>query len=193
MAIELLSDKIRSFGGTSIDTLNPNDKNANIILSNGNLTATAISTSQKAVRALKGHSTGKRQFEAILNVTASNNMEIGIGTLLATLNNYVGSDAYAYAIECYDGNKTHIGTQGFSGTSLTAGDIVGVCVDFNSRFISFFKNGWILGGTPAFTTIVAGTYYVMIGLYFTNNQCTVNFGATNFSYPIYGFLPWNTP
>jgi len=193
MAIELLTNKIRTFGGEYVDSLNPSDKHANIALSNGNLTAAStVSNVWKSARALQGHSTGKRQFEITLDVMAANNYCMaGIGTLSATLNSYVGSDVYGYGIAFNDGSKLHNGSMGFGGASLTAGDILGFCIDFDSRFIFAFKNGWIFGGTACFTTIVSGTYYVMVSPYTVGNQCTINFGATAFSYSVPGYLSWN--
>ena len=75
-------------------TWNPDDKNANITLSNGDLTATAVGTSHKSIRATESKSSGKWYWE--YTITVGGTQYHGIGLSTAALNSYCGSSSYSW-------------------------------------------------------------------------------------------------
>ena len=165
-------------------TWNPSDKSAGVSLTNGNLTA-SVSTSGSdggSVRATIGKSSGKWYFE----FTAGSAFYALIG--LMTPSAYVGPSSYPGAdtggYNYYaQGVKFNGGSQGAYGGTYTAGDIIGVAVDFDARTITFYKNGTNLGA--AFTFSAGLTLFPATGNYTINAVLgTANFGATAFAYPV---------
>lgn len=76
-------------------TWNPSDKSANITLSNGNLTATAVTTTStwRSCRATTSLTTGKAYFELqAATVDSSNGWMGGVANATASLAGFVGSD-----------------------------------------------------------------------------------------------------
>ena len=114
------------------------------------------------------------------------------------------------------GDTSNIGTQkcyvmqgaaGYSGPAravCSAGDVIGIAIDFNADRVWLRRNGvWVNGGDPAvgtladFTTAIAAGTYRLIG---TGNQAGVaptyvwlaSFGVTQWASPApAGFSPWN--
>jgi hypothetical protein len=169
-------------------TWNPSDKSANIDLSNGNLTCTATSAAWKSVRATHGKSSGKWYWEVTIDVAATDNNMVGIGTLSANINSYAGSDIYSYGYNGAGGNKNYGGSGVGYGDSYTANDIISVALDLDNGKIWWAKNGaWQASGDPAAGTNEAysglsGNFYPMGSPYTTTNAATANFGGTSLSY-----------
>ena len=179
-------------------TWNPNDKSTNISLSNGNLTYTATNTAWKSVRATDFKSSGKWYWEVTIDVEASNQHILGIGTSSANIGSYAGSDAYGYGYNGANGNKNHNASGETYGNSFGLNDIIGVALDLYNGKIWWSKNGIWQGdpaGVPASGTNEAysglsGSFYPMGSPNTNINAATANFGATSFSYSIpAGFLP----
>lgn len=161
--------------------LNPSDKNTNVTLSADNLSATATVASYVSVRSNAKLTSGKYYWEMKINTTGGGVPCVGVGTLAAALNNYIGIDAYGW---CYNsgGSVIHGGTSTSYVTSPTgkAGDVIGVMLDLTAGTITFTKNGVNLG--QAYSGI-AGPVYPMVTVY-ANTNVTLNFGKTAFAYPI---------
>jgi hypothetical protein len=174
-------------------TWNPSDKNTNISLSNGNLTATATNTSWKSVRATDYKSSGKWYWEVTIDVGA--NHIIGIGTSSANINSYAGSDVYSYGYRGTTGQKFHSGSSVAYGATYTVNDVISIALDLDNGKIWWAKNGvWQAGGNPAAGANeaysgVSGNFCLMGSPYNNTNAVTANFGATSLSYDIpSGFL-----
>jgi len=173
----------------------PKDKNASIALSNNNLTATATATAWKSVRANAGKSTGKFYFEYHIDSAVNAYLIVGVGTLSASLANWVGSDNYGWgfhnsspAVIRYGGNSSSYGSQ------YLAGDVVSVAIDLDAHKIWFGINGvWQNSGNPetgvnpAFSNL-SGEIYPMVSIYSGGNQITAHFATASLTYtPPAGF------
>jgi len=176
-------------------TWNPSDKSANITLSNRNLTATATNTASKAVRAAEGKSNGKWYWEVKIDVAAGIYFEIGVGTIDANINSFVGCDIYGYGYSGGDGEKYHDNSGTAYGDTYGLNDIIGVALDLDSGKIWWSKNNvWQASGDPGAGTGEAfsglsGAFYPMFGLYNDTNAGTANFGISSFVYtPPSGFI-----
>ena len=170
--------KAASAGGTVYATWNPADKNANVTLSAGNLTATSSSGSFSNVRATVGKATGKWYFEVKADSVASPNWGvIGVGTSSAALGQYLGVDAFGWG---YDSRayKYNAGLFPVWGATWATNDVIGVAVDMDAKTITMYKNGVSQGVMYANLT---DTVYPMVSV--TNSsRLTANFGATAFAY-----------
>ncbi len=171
-------------------TWNPADKHANITLSNGDLTAATTNTAWESVRSILGVSSGKYYWEVTIDVSADPNFMIGAGTASATLSNHPGYDANGYGYNAANGNKYLNNSPVAYGDSYTTNDVVSVALDLDNGKIWWGKNGtWQASGDPAAGTNEAysglsGTFYAMVGLYFSGNEVTANFGASAFTYTV---------
>jgi len=171
-------------------TWNSSDKSANITLSNGNLTTTATSTAWKSARATEYKSSGKWYWEVTINVAASDYCIVGIGTSIASISSYCGSDSYGYGYNGYNGYSYHNRSTAVYGNTFTLNDVIGVALDMDNGKLWFSKNGtWQNSGVPASGTGeafsgISGNFYPMISPYSSTSAETANFGATAFSYSI---------
>ena len=146
-------------------TWNSSDKSIGIVLSNGDLTATA--SGDGFVRATTPIPPGIPTYWEINihSLLTAYYTEVGIGTILAEY--YTGSDAYGWAYDSY-GAKNHDGGNPPYGDSYTDGDVIGIAVNANK--IWFAKNNvWQGGGDPAAGTgeaysDVTGTIFPMISI-----------------------------
>jgi len=84
-------------------TWNPSDASANISLSNGNLTASAVTTTStgRSVRATTSLTTGKAYFEIQADtIDSSNGWWIAFGNASASLANFFGNDLNSISYQC---------------------------------------------------------------------------------------------
>lgn len=183
-------------GGGSGTTWNPSDKGANVTLSNGNLTGTALASIGDCVRGTTSHSTtGKYYFEVKHDtVTGSNSPYSGVAK--SSVNLDIGTP-YGAANQWTLGKNNIVwgnGTHKSSGVTLANGDIVGIAVDFATGKIWFAKNNtWILSGDPGAGTnatwsTISGTVFPFVILY-SNAYATAAFTGTTYSPPS-GFSEW---
>lgn len=141
-------------------TWNPSDKNADITLTNGNLTAqnTGV-TSNALVRATSYQSAGKYYFEIVITnlSTGSPSPYAGLADATASLSQALGQNAGSYAARMGTTGTYHNATYSsgyFGGTFLTNGDVLGVAVDFTAGAIWMSRNGaW--GGSASISEIEA--------------------------------------
>lgn len=148
-------------------TWNPSDKDADIILSNGDRDATTGGAG--SVRATHGHSSGKRYFEILLQ-TGVGNLYFGFANSTFSLTNtYPGSGASSAGVAS-GGNLVNTWTKDQAGTiSFAAGNVVGYALDLTAGKAWVSKNNvWQLSGDPAAGTSqwvsgITGTIYPCIG------------------------------
>ena len=170
-------------------TWNQDDKNANITLSNGNLTATATYTAWKSVRAILGKPSGKWYWEIKISVDA-NRCLIGIGTIDESVDTYVGDTANGYSYHDFDGQKFHDDVGTVYGDTFTLNDIIGIALDLDNGKLWFSKNGvWQASGDPEAGTNeawsgISGTFFPMYSPYANTDAAIANFGASSFSYSV---------
>ena len=184
-------------------TWSTTDKDVNITLSNGNLTASTGGTSGKTVRATNPVTGDFSYFEV---TTASGatffNGAVGISTLDYPVNVFVNDIHHFYSYS--NGNVSNPGGT-FIGTYAAFNDTGPITVGFAVDKVN--KKWWIsVGGVWDFgnpNTLTGGFDYSSIGsadvfatLYLgdVNLSATANFGASPFVYtPPSGFLAYDTP
>jgi hypothetical protein len=168
-------------------TWNPADKDASVSLSGGDLTAAWSLSSQKAVRATQGKSSGKHYWEITYN--GATNIYCGVGTAAAALSAYIGSEAASYGY--FEDVPRLYNNGGYTsyGLSLSNGDVLMIALDMDNGKIWFGKNGtWFASGDPEAgtnpaATGLSGAFYPMAsGL--TGSNLTANFGASAFAYSV---------
>lgn len=184
-------------------TWNPNDKGANVTLSNGDLTAssTGVSGNGLIVRSTTGKTNGKWYWEITVGSTNPSRNLNGVLRSTTALASFLG--AYPTSWSYYGDGRKFTNFSGTAyGSSYTAGDVIGIALDLDNGKIWFSKNGtWQNSGDPA-----AGTGEAFSGLSgtihagFSNDasgnttNATANFGATAFAYsPPSGFTAGLTP
>ncbi len=186
-------------GGSSTftDTWNPSDKDVDISLSGGNLTAT--SANDGGVRSVNSRSAGKYYFEVTVNSIASTFTAIGMGKATAAITGSPGDDANGWSY-LNDGRSYHSGSLSAYGASYVAPNVIGVAVDIDAGKMWFSKSGVYQGGgnpaagTGAVFTDIAGPIFPMVGdpNVGGGDSWTANFGATAFATaPPAGFTAWN--
>lgn len=170
-------------------TWNPADKGSAVVLSNGNKTA-AVSGLQ-SVRGSKSRNSGILQFEITVNSLEPYGALIGVGTSAAALTVFPGAAAGGWGYYSYNGNKYNEGVSGSYGASYPVGSVIGVKVNFTSGDLEFYKNGVSQG--VASTGLAGKVLFPMVGSSSSSGSVstlTLNVGASAFSYPIPGALPW---
>lgn len=188
-------------GGITPTTWNPSDKNANITLSNGNLTGTWSSAANVGMRATHPIADGQKlYYEVTLNTV---NGSYGICPGVVTSNESLTSN-WAGNASCCNWRKDNSFTYFQYGTTaestLTTGNILGIAVTRVGTTVKVYIH---LNGTypiagdasstpnPGAGTNPQGTYTLS-----SNNICagcsqrdgtnviTANFGASAFSYSV---------
>jgi hypothetical protein len=171
-------------------TLSTTDKYADIVLSNGNLTAELAPAVWASVRATEALPAGKWYWECNQYYLLS---FCGMATSSQALNNYIGSSAEGL------GNLSTSGTTYYNGASITGfpsvsgTDITMVAYDSAAGKVWFGKNGtWFTygGGTgnpatgayPVYSSIPASSWYPAMSL--QAGAASVNFGTSAFSYTV---------
>jgi hypothetical protein len=186
----------------SSSTWNPSDKGANVVLSNGDLSATySGSGNYQSVRGTRGNTAGKRYFEYTATFVngASARMMGGVadsGLVLANIHlgqNSVSakkSAGYYSPNGRFYRNLTNAATDA-AGTSYITGDVIGVEVDFSTFTLSFYASAT---GTLRHSYTDAtpwGTLYPAVCL-ISSAICTLN--ATGpFVYTPSGVVAWDDP
>jgi hypothetical protein len=180
-------------------TLNPVDKYVDIVLSNGNLTATytpapagqgssgPTPSNDVNVRATQPGVSG-RYFEVTVGtLVAGQAHSVGIGLANASqsltaypgIPNGIGWFANGYAEWPGSGFSNNFGT-------FATGDVLGVLLEASDA--KFYKNG-ILAGTA--TQLPTGALYPIISLANATESSTANFGATPLAYLPTGATSWD--
>lgn len=188
-----VSGQAGSGGGGAALTFNPSDKNADITLTNGNLTVTdSGSNGRKMVRATRFINSGKPYFEVTVGSKGGQNVCIGWANSGHDLGSHVGFDAddRAYGFisngRCYNFNS-----YGSGYTVYTGSDVIMVALDFTAGKIWWGVNGtWENSGDPAngtnpqFATVVAELMTPAVSTYENGQNLTANFGASSFAHTV---------
>ncbi len=186
-------------------TWNPSDKNANITLSNGNLTATnTFVVAFQSLRAVAAHSIGKYYFESHIDAMTATTV-YGIGNATASLSNFTGSDLNSIGWNP-NGGDIYLNGSNFGPNiqGAVTGDTVSIAVDMGNTKIWFRTNGgnWnndVIGNqNPAtntgginFSTMNAGPWLPMGTFTANGNANTADFGATAYAQSVpSGFGNW---
>lgn len=125
---------------------NPSDKDAQVTLSNGNLTANVTASAFPTVRSTISKSSGKWYAEITLD--SGGFCLLGVASATATLSNYVGSDLQGYGWYSDDGTYRNNG-----GTTALriygTGSVLGIGFDATNRTLSLWQNGtlWLNAGS----------------------------------------------
>jgi len=176
-------------------TWNPSDKDADITLSNGNLTAAHLPTGgndYQGVRATSGATTGKKYFELLCDIlVSSTNWTLGISNASQALDNFVGSTNNSFG---WAGDGSVYRNGAVVTTIQTFGDnsVLCVAVDLDAELIWFRTNGgnWNNSATanPAtgtegrdYSAIAAGPYFPTVSMHRSNEVAIANFGATAYA------------
>ncbi len=168
-------------------TWNPSDKNANVTLSGGNLTASVASwTTHYAARATIWKSSGKWYWEVTV-VSNAWTILIWVGNSLMSIanNSYVGSDInwWAYHINWTKYNNAWATAYG---ATYANGDVIWVALDMDWGTITMYKNNtsqWTMYSS------LTGTLLPAISLYWASSV-TANFGETTFTYAPPVWFSW---
>jgi hypothetical protein len=130
----------KAFCGSKVyPALNPSAKGASITLSNNNLMASA--SSNGAVLALTGKSSGKPYYEVYVN-SVSSSAEAGLAVGSANTSGFPGSNGgVAGAFGWNSGGFLRwSGATGYAPASYGAGDVLGFAVDLGAMTVDLYKN-----------------------------------------------------
>lgn len=162
-------------------TWNPSDKNANVTLSNGNLTAKdAYGSGNYWGRGTQAISSWKAYWEIKIDALWNTLTTMGVGRSNMGIANWevVWGDANGWGFLATWGLKgTSNGFVSY-GSSCWVNDIIGHALDMDAGTLTFYKNGTSMG--QAFTWIT-WTVYPAYSLNY-NDQITANFWDTAFAY-----------
>ncbi|RLN80569.1 hypothetical protein BBJ28_00000165 [Nothophytophthora sp. Chile5] len=118
----------------------------NLVLFNRNLSAKNTANKKwHSVRGSVAFDDGVHQWHVRLDTCVSKNIFIGVCTAQASMENYIGSDAYGYgflANKAVWHNKAKIHSYG---EIFKQGDVIQVTLDCNAKTLAFSRNGEYLG------------------------------------------------
>jgi hypothetical protein len=172
---------------------NPSDKNANVTLSNNNLTATlSAAVNNVAVRANKSSSAG--YFEITFSTLVTGQPAgccVGLANLSQSLATFVGdagSNSVGYG-------NTGIILFNYTGTLIAGGlptfaasDVLGVELT-STPSIKFYKNGTLVYTYAG--TMPTGSLFPIVSFGNNTDSQTANFGASAMSYLPAGVTSWD--
>ena len=179
---------IGSCGTATLATWTSADKSTSVSLSNGDLSASA-SSSQVAVRATIGASSGRWYWEITSDSVSSSYLAVGVLTMTALLDYGLGSSSIAPGA-AYRSNGSISSSAGNSVTacSFASGTVIGVALDLDSRVIYFSVNGaWQGGADPGMSSgglalpSTSETVFPAVSLGF-GDVLTANFGQSAFAH-----------
>jgi hypothetical protein len=180
-------------GGGSTYTLNPADKDANLVLSNSDRTVTRTgSNGHSLVRAIHSLPTsGKFQWEVKQEGTLANDRQLAalVAGSVAT-NVSLGGSPNGYVYDGINGQKYNNNVGTAFGSTYDNGDIITCLYDAGTLKFYFFKNyipmnsGDPFAGTGQAFTLAAGTYYPGIGIYDVGGPATIALLETEQHYPL---------
>ncbi len=183
--------------GVTPTTLDPNNKDASITLSNGNLTAATTGAGVGSAFTISKLAAGKFMIEFKIDVSSSSPTDLVVGFAKTSAGTGVaigeGADSFGYR---GDGNARTgaADVAGVTADTFAAGDTITLFLDLDNGAAWFAKNGVLQNGatqaeidagttTNAFFTALSGTFMLGVGDGdgVENGTITVNFGASSFS------------
>lgn len=173
----------------AIITWNPNDKGANISLSNNNLTVSKLTstTSWNAIRSSLTNSTNKHLYwEIKIDLLVNNGIFIGVGNINQSLSDFLMVNSIG--IYSLDGKYYNNGWTSYS-LPLSQNDIIGVALNLENKTIRFSING--IPYSDIDINFITGNIYPMVSLRYITG-ITANFGASPFEYEMpSGYSPYD--
>ncbi len=186
-------------------TWDPNNKGANVTLSNGNLTADVNAPNANVGTVMSLHELGTNKFYMEVTVDEEPG-RIGLARNGIDLEQGLGQDTFGFAFDTGDGKTYTNGVGTAYGLAASIGSIVGMAIDLDLDAMWYCINGvWQNGATgaevetgvttnAAFVGALTGLMHVAVGdaSAGATMQLTANFGATPFfTAPPSGFtLGW---
>jgi hypothetical protein len=184
-------------GGSGTTTFDPANTAAQIVLSNGNLTATINNqgASYFNTRSIASHATGKFYWElTIVAIEASGQTDLGFGNASAGVLGFDSNDSAGG----FDNGTALAINSAFGATITSAGwtvtNVVSIAIDLGGQLVWYRVNSgnWNNSGAanPATGTggvsfsAITGPYYAAISIKSDaagNTQITANFGATSYA------------
>ncbi len=141
-------------------TWNPDDKDVNVVLSNGDLTGSFPGSGYGNVRALFSKSTGKWYWECTIGSEwngSSRFASVGIGTIDAGLTYGVGFTNYGWGYK-WNGEKFHNNSSSGYGDAPSANKVLGTAINLDTGKVWWSLDCvWQASGDPAAGTNSAFT------------------------------------
>lgn len=179
--------------GVVYDTFNPLDKQANLTLSNGDLTATDNLNNYSSVRGKQGKTTGKWSVEFYANNFAAAAQSLGVADATADLAELPAGKINYGTIYTTNGRFYRYGDTSYQAsghTGFPTGTYIGFIIDFDRNEVTIYKNG-VAGNTILLSTTSAQgspyagpALYPVAGTYYNGDIVTINTGQTAFAYPL---------
>lgn len=170
-------------GGAAPDstaTWNPADKGANVILSDGNLRATASVADWDSVRGTVTANTGKRYFEIVATSGDFARLIMGVAKAAASMSNYLGSDADGWSIQPWSSLKWNAGASAaYAVGSPANGDVFGIFLDLDVGTLAFSRNNTSYG--TAYSSL-SGTFYPACAVLGPTGNGLARFARSSWSY-----------
>lgn len=163
---------------TNVTTWNPADKDGDVTLSGGNLTAAIAAPNVGMVRAVLPMTSGVIQWE--ITIGAGTSWYFGVANASESVANYPGSTNNSLGWSIPAGLIKN-GVLISPVVSVIAGDVVGIIYDTEFRIIKFFKNG-VIANQVSGADVPSGDLYAITGGNAVSGTITANFGATAFAY-----------
>ena len=183
--------------------LDPNNNQGNTISEGGTKLSPGSASWQSTAATIKGLTSGKFYFEFTPETTGSN-ISLGIGSppFSTTVDTLLGQNIHEYGYYFANGNRYNNSVFTSYGSTVAAGDVVGVAIDLDNNRIFFARNNTfensgnpVTGVNAAFSIANNVSYDVVISMTasVTTANNTINFGgqsALAFT-PPEGFLELN--
>lgn len=174
----------------AVSTLDPQNKGANITLSNGNLTAAGGAGAVTCVKGTASRGAGKYHFEVRIDTRAGiNSPTVGIANAAASLSaDPAQSGGIVYQS---DGHVWCNNVDLAALTGLTTGDTVAIEIDMDTRNAFFRLNAGTRQGPYSFAGVTGAMFPVLV-FNTATAQATANLsGSTTFTVtPTAGYAPW---
>ncbi|ETW05794.1 hypothetical protein H310_03478 [Aphanomyces invadans] len=157
----------------SLLELDPSSMGANLELLNYNMSVrNRVNKKWHAVRASVSYTSGVHTWDVRIDKCVSKNIFVGICTADASMENYVGSDAWGWgflANKAVWHNKSKLQTYG---DIFKQGDVVTVTLNLDRGTLSFARNGDSFGVGVEHLPSHEAAYYPAISMYNKDDQVT---------------------
>lgn len=126
----------------------------------------------RTIIATVGKTSGKYYWEFYLNTyTSGDQISVGLASATHTCVTGMGYDAYSWSVGVVFSSPYKVNNTSFTsyGTLFAAGDVISVAPDYGSGSFNVYRNGTIVGSSPAWSGL-SGTLYPAMG----NSSSTTN-------------------
>lgn len=169
------------------------DKNANLSLTNSNLTVTVSSTGYQGVRAVASASTGLFYYEVHLDTNPTGELilaGIANATFGVSSGNFAGQDNNSIGFDP-DGSLIFLNGVTTAAAHGVTGDTIGIAVDIAGTSFKCNVNGGAFT-TRSFATMGAGPYFPLLTMITPGTRSTAAFSSASwlFSPPAGGYGQW---